>query len=51
MKGALDLSLVIGLVVLPFRAVHRGPRFLAAGAVVLALAFYFYIAFVSPRLA
>jgi len=50
MKEMLDLSLVVALVVLPFRASRPGRSNLAVVVVLAAVAFYFYIVYLSPRL-
>lgn len=50
MKGLLQLSLVIALIGLPFRSLRFSSRYLAAATIICALAFYFYILYIGPRL-
>lgn len=50
MKELLDLSLVIALVTLPFRAPRPGQGRLSVVTVFAVVAFFFYIVYISPRL-
>jgi len=50
MKELLDLSLVVVMVTLPFRAHRRGRSNLPVVTVLAVIAFYFYIVYLSPRL-
>jgi hypothetical protein len=50
MKGLLELSLVIGMIIFPILAASRKPTRLVRWAITLGASYYVFILYVNPRI-